>query len=104
MNRVTAEQLHEAIQRFRIVLNTLSNILPSLSTYGGIFFILYYFFAVIGMAACTVGEIFPVVSKACEVARGYIHRRLGAQGLNPAGPLFTKVCCCIGCKRDAFFA
>ena len=42
-------KIFHSISRFRTVLNTLSNILPSLSTYGGIFFILYYFFAVLGM-------------------------------------------------------
>lgn len=42
-------KIFHSLNRFRTVLNTLVNILPSLFTYGGILFIVYYFFAIIGM-------------------------------------------------------
>ena len=42
-------KVFHAIPRFRTVLNTLVDILPSLLTYGSIVFVVYYFFAIIGM-------------------------------------------------------
>ena len=42
-------KVFHAIPRFRTVLNTLVDILPSLLTYGSILFVVYYFFAIIGM-------------------------------------------------------
>ena len=35
--------------RFKTVLNTLVNILPSMATYGSILFIIFYFFSIVGM-------------------------------------------------------
>ena len=42
-------KVFHAFPRFRIVLDTLVNILPSLATYGSILFIIFYCFAIIGM-------------------------------------------------------
>ncbi|XP_013398994.1 two pore calcium channel protein 1 isoform X2 [Lingula anatina] len=39
----------EGIERFRVVIITVMNIGPSILTYGGIMFIFYYFFAIIGV-------------------------------------------------------
>jgi len=43
-------KVFHAIPRFKVVLNTLLRILPSMATYGSILVIVYYFFAVCGMA------------------------------------------------------
>ncbi|CAB4055436.1 TPCN3 [Lepeophtheirus salmonis] len=42
-------KIFHSIQRFRTVLNTILYIVPSLSTYGGILMIFFYFYALIGM-------------------------------------------------------
>ena len=42
-------KVFHAIPRFKTVLNTLVDILPSLLTYGSILFVIFYFFAIIGM-------------------------------------------------------
>ncbi len=44
-------KVFHGVRRFKVIINTLLHILPSLATYGSVLFILYYFFAVIGMAA-----------------------------------------------------
>ena len=49
-------KVFHAIPRFKTVLNTLVDILPSLLTYGSILFVIFYFFAIIGM------ELFQVPS------------------------------------------
>ncbi|XP_066281782.1 two pore calcium channel protein 1-like isoform X2 [Branchiostoma lanceolatum] len=47
-----------AIERFRIVLKTISSIGRSLLTYGGVLFVFFYIFAIIGMEAFS-GKIIP---------------------------------------------
>ena len=42
-------KIFHAIQRFRIVINTIIHILPSFVTYGCLLGIVFYFFAIIGM-------------------------------------------------------
>eukprot|EP00096_Caligus_rogercresseyi_P003977 TRINITY_DN1807_c0_g1_i1.p1 TRINITY_DN1807_c0_g1~~TRINITY_DN1807_c0_g1_i1.p1 ORF type:complete len:620 (-),score=138.88 TRINITY_DN1807_c0_g1_i1:1648-3507(-) len=42
-------KIFHSINRFKTVLNTILYIVPSLSTYGGILMIFYYFYALIGM-------------------------------------------------------
>ena len=57
-------KVFHAIPRFRTVLNTLVDILPSLLTYGSIVFVVYYFFAIIGMELFQVNNnhAFSIVS------------------------------------------
>ncbi|CAH1791470.1 unnamed protein product [Owenia fusiformis] len=38
-----------AIERFKVIITTIMNIGPSIITYGGVIFVLYYFYAIIGM-------------------------------------------------------
>ncbi|KAK7476229.1 hypothetical protein BaRGS_00032505 [Batillaria attramentaria] len=42
-------KLFGSIKRFKIVIQTIVNIGPSIVTYGGVIFVFYYFFAIIGM-------------------------------------------------------
>ncbi|XP_070181099.1 two pore calcium channel protein 1-like [Littorina saxatilis] len=42
-------KLFGSIQRFKGVIQTIVNIGPSITTYGGVMFVFYYFFAIIGM-------------------------------------------------------
>ena len=42
-------RIFHSMPRFRIVINTIGHILPSMATYGGVILIFYYFFAIIGM-------------------------------------------------------
>ena len=53
-------KVFHAIPRFRTVLNTLVDILPSLLTYGSILFVVYYFFAIIGMELFQVCKL-PII-------------------------------------------
>ncbi|XP_012942639.1 two pore calcium channel protein 1 [Aplysia californica] len=61
-----------SIKRFKVILQTLVNIGPSIVTYGGVIFVFYYFFAIIGM----------------ELFSGYIHyygydeQYIGSHGTN----------------------
>ena len=43
-------KVFHGVPRFKVVINTLLHILPSLATYGSVLFIIYYFFAMIGMS------------------------------------------------------
>ncbi|KAL4238880.1 Ion transport protein [Mactra antiquata] len=38
-----------SIKRFRVIIMTIMNIGPSMATYGGVIFVLYYMFAIVGM-------------------------------------------------------
>lgn len=42
-------KIFHAIPRFRIVINTIIHILPSFATYGCLLFVVFYFFAILGM-------------------------------------------------------
>ena len=42
-------KIFHTVTRFRIVINTILHILPSMATYGGVLLVFYYFFAIIGM-------------------------------------------------------
>ncbi|XP_041352429.1 two pore calcium channel protein 1-like [Gigantopelta aegis] len=42
-------KLFGSIQRFKVVITTIINIGPSIITYGGVIFVFYYFFAIIGI-------------------------------------------------------
>ena len=42
-------RIFHSMPRFRIVINTIGHILPSMATYGGVILVFYYFFAIIGM-------------------------------------------------------
>lgn len=42
-------KIFHTINRFRVVINTILHILPSMATYGGVLLVFYYFFAIIGM-------------------------------------------------------
>ncbi|XP_076441597.1 uncharacterized protein LOC143280798 [Babylonia areolata] len=42
-------KLFGSIMRFKIIIQTIVNIGPSIATYGGVIFVFYYFFAIIGM-------------------------------------------------------
>ncbi|KAI8787824.1 two pore calcium channel protein 1 [Biomphalaria glabrata] len=42
-------KLFGSIKRFKVILQTLINIGPSFFTYGGVIFVFYYFFAIVGM-------------------------------------------------------
>ena len=42
-------RIFHSMPRFRLVINTIGHILPSMATYGGVILIFYYFFAIIGM-------------------------------------------------------
>ena len=44
-------KIFHSVTRFRIVINTILHILPSMFTYGGVLLVFYYFFALIGMEA-----------------------------------------------------
>ncbi|KAM8945491.1 two pore channel protein 2-like [Pelodytes ibericus] len=39
----------DSVQRFRVIVNTLTNIMPTMLTFGGLIFVIYYVFAIIGM-------------------------------------------------------
>ncbi|XP_053316776.1 two pore channel protein 1-like [Spea bombifrons] len=39
----------DSIQRFRVIVNTLINIVPTMLTFGGLILVIYYVFAIIGM-------------------------------------------------------
>lgn len=41
----------DSIQRFRVIMNTLINIVPTMVTFGGLILAIYYVFAIIGMEA-----------------------------------------------------
>ncbi len=43
-------KVFHGVPRFKVVINTLLHILPSLATYGSVLFVIYYFFAMIGMS------------------------------------------------------
>ncbi|KAK3094057.1 hypothetical protein FSP39_023541 [Pinctada imbricata] len=38
-----------SIKRFKVILQTVANIIPSITTYGAVIYVTYYFFAIIGM-------------------------------------------------------
>uniref|UniRef100_A0A8D0L7J6 Ion transport domain-containing protein n=1 Tax=Sphenodon punctatus TaxID=8508 RepID=A0A8D0L7J6_SPHPU len=41
----------DSIQRFRVIVNTLINIVPTMLTFGGLALVVYYIFAIVGMEA-----------------------------------------------------
>ncbi len=79
-------KVFHGVPRFKVVINTLLHILPSLATYGSVLFVIYYFFAMIGMSvfAGKIKVSSPPVKRIIHVFNKKFE--FSARRLTPAAP------------------
>ncbi|XP_064622420.1 uncharacterized protein LOC135484707 [Lineus longissimus] len=77
-----------SIQRFKVVITTIMNIGPSILTYGGVVFVFYYIYAIVGM------ELFQGTIKYYGYGPGVNESNLfcGNPALNGSGFFYFKYC------------